>query len=115
MPVAHADVDGERRAGRGERGFERASLGERPAGERRRLLAGGFAEANLGVAVLQLLDHFVRQGAAASDLGEVFGHLAEDVGGSVSEQEDGGLVGLGHASIILHGAPPPPGVYHVAS
>ena len=39
--------------------------------------------------MLEFFDDFVREGAAAGDLGEVFGHLAEDVGRAVGEEEDG--------------------------
>jgi hypothetical protein len=83
------DVDAERMAGGGERLPRAVGLGEGPAGERRSFGAGRFAETDLGVAVLQLFDDLVREGAAAGDLGEVFGHLAEDVGGSVGEKKDG--------------------------
>jgi hypothetical protein len=43
----------------------------------------------LGVSVLELFDDFLRKGAASSDFAEVLGHLVEDVGGSVGEEEDG--------------------------
>ncbi len=45
------------------------------------------------IAVLQLGDDFGREGAAAGDFGEVFGHLAEGVGRAVGEEEDGGSRG----------------------
>jgi hypothetical protein len=88
-------------AGGGEGGLERTGLGECPAGKGRGLGTGGFAEADLGVAVLKFFHNFVREGAAAGDLAEVFGHLAEGVGGPVSEEKDSCLVGLRHAWIIL--------------
>ena len=47
-----------------------------------------------GVAVLEFFDDFVGEGAASGDFAEVFGHLAEDVGGSVGEEEDGVVGGV---------------------
>ena len=82
-------------AGGGEGLLEQVGLGEGPAREGRGFDAGGIAQADLGVAVLEFFDHFVREGAAAGDFGEVFGHLAEDVGSSVGEEKDGGGVGIG--------------------
>ena len=67
------------------------ALGDGPLGEGRRFVAGGFAEADLGVAVLEFFDDFLREGAASGDFAEVFGHLAEEVGSSVGEEEDGVL------------------------
>ena len=55
--------------------------------------------------MLEFFHNFVREGAAAGDFGEVFGHLAEDVGGSVGEQKDGGWLGLGHAWNIVYSTP----------
>jgi hypothetical protein len=64
----------------------------------------------LGIAVLKFFHNFTREGAAAGDLGEVFGHLAEGVGGSMGEEKDGGLVGLGHG--LVHPIPiPTPWLY----
>ena len=68
--------------------MKEVALGEGPAGERWRLLAGDFLEADLGVAVLELFDYGIGEGAAAGDFAEVLGHLAEGVGGSVGEEED---------------------------
>ena len=107
VPVAHARVDRQRMTGSGERGFERAGLREGPAGERRRFNSGLVAETNLGVAVLEFFHHFMREGATSGDLGEVLGHLAEDVWGSVGEEQDGGVAGLRHAWIILYWTPSP--------
>ena len=55
----------------------------------------------MGVAVLEFGDDRGREGAAAGDFGEVFGHLAEDVGGAVGEEEDGGrfVVGMIHCGL----------------
>lgn len=53
-----------------------------------------FPEADLGVAVLEFFDDFCGEGAASGDFAEVFGHLAEDVGGSVGEEEDGFVGGV---------------------
>jgi hypothetical protein len=97
MPVAHGDVDGQRSAGGRERFSEAVGLGEGPASKRRRLRAGLFPEADLGVAVLEFLDNLLGEGAATGDFGEVFGHFAEDVRSSVGEEENGGVVVLGHA------------------
>ncbi len=108
VPVAHRHVDGQRRASGDEGGFERTGLGEGPAGEGRGFIAGFSTEADLGVAVLQFLDDLMREGAAAGDFAEVFGHLAEAVRGSMSEEQDGCSVGLGHAWIILYWHPPSP-------
>lgn len=89
-------------AGGCEGKLEQAGLGEGPAGEGWGLGGGGFAEAYLGVAVLEFLDHLARQGAAAGDFGQVLGHLAEDVGGSVGKEENGGRVvcGLVHCDLV---------------
>jgi hypothetical protein len=111
MPVAHSGVDAEGMAGRGEGGLKGAGLGEGPTGERRRLGAGGVAEADLGIAVLKFFHNFTREGAAAGDLGEVFGHLAEGVGGSMGEEKDGCLVGLGHGFVHPIPIPAPLGIY----
>ncbi len=89
VPVAHGDVD----AGVGEEVLQEAGLGEGPLGEGRRLGAEGFGEADLGVAVLELFDDLVGKRASSGDLVEVLGHLAEDVGSSVGEEEDCGLAG----------------------
>jgi hypothetical protein len=52
--------------------------------------------------MLEFGDDRGREGAAAGDFGEVGGHLAEDVGGAVGEEEDsgGGFVGLVHADLL---------------
>jgi len=52
--------------------------------------------------VLELGDDRRRERAAAGDFVEVLGHLAEDVGGAVGEEEDGGrvVVGLVHAGLL---------------
>jgi hypothetical protein len=91
--------------------FEEAGLLEGPAGEGWASGEGFFLEADLGVAVLELLDDFFGKGAAAGDLAEVLGHLAEAVGGAVGEEEDGGVgrvVGSVHQSI--YGITPSPPV-----
>jgi hypothetical protein len=49
--------------------------------------------------VLEFGDDFGGEGAAAGDFGEVFGHLAEGVGGAVGEEEDGGG-GWGHGVVV---------------
>jgi hypothetical protein len=67
------------------------ALGEGPPGEGWGLGARGIGEADLGVAVLELFYYFVGQGSAAGYFAEVLGHLAEDVGGSVGEEEDCGF------------------------
>jgi hypothetical protein len=67
------------------------ALGDGPLGEWRGFDAGCFAEADLGVAVLQFFDDFLREGAASGDFAKVLGHLVEDVGGSVGEEKDGAL------------------------
>ncbi len=64
---------------------------EGPAGEGWAFGERFFLEADLGVAVLELFDDFFGEGAAAGDLAEVLGHLAEAVGGAVGEEEDGGV------------------------
>jgi hypothetical protein len=51
-----------------------------------------IAEADFGVAVLELFDYVLRHGTTAGDFVEIGGHFAEDVGGSVGEQEDGGFL-----------------------
>ena len=84
VPVAHADVD--RAADLGGQEF---GLAECPAGEWRAFGEGIVAETDFGVAVLQFFDDRRRHGAAGGDPGEVFGHLAEDIGGAVGEEEDG--------------------------
>ena len=66
--------------------LEQVSLGERPAGKRWSFGAGDFAETNLSVAVLEFFDDLLRKGAASGNFAKVFGHFAEDVGGSVSEE-----------------------------
>lgn len=90
MPVAHAHVNAERCSGGGERLLEQMSLGEGPSGERWSFVAGSFAETYLGIAMLQFFHNFVRERATAGDLGEVFGHLTQDIGSSVGEQKDCG-------------------------
>jgi hypothetical protein len=111
MPVAHAGVDMERCSGGGEGLLEQMGLREGPAGERWSFVAGGFAESDLGVAMLKFFHNFFWKAAAAGDFGEVFGHFAEDVGRSVGEEQDGCGVGLGHAWIIVYCPPPPRGIY----
>ena len=105
MPVAHADVDWP-----AEEFAEHAALQEGPVGERR---AGGqaviaearlgFGEANFGVTVLQFFDDFLRHGAAAGDLLQILGHLAEFVGGAVGEQENCGALAGGFSTHLLAG------------
>jgi hypothetical protein len=82
--------------------LEEISLGEGPLRKRRRFGARSFAETDLGVAVLKLFHNFWREGTTAGHFGEVFGHLAEDIGSSVGEEQDCSGVGLGHAWIILY-------------
>jgi hypothetical protein len=96
MPVAHAGVNTERCSGGGEGLLEQMGLRECPPGKRRSFVAGRFAETDLGVAVLKFFHNFFWEAAAAGNFAEVFGHLAEDIGGSVGEEKDGGLVGLQH-------------------
>ncbi len=107
MPVSHCDVDRHHVAGLLEGKLEQAGLFQRPAGEGRGLGAGRVAEADLRVAVLQLGDNMGWEGPSAGDFGEVLGHLAEDVRGTVGEQEDGGggIYGLAHAGLVCD----PPG------
>jgi hypothetical protein len=81
---------------------------EGPAGEGRAFGEGFVFETDLGVAVLEFFDDFVGEGAAASDFAEVFGHLAEAVGSSVGQQEDGGIAGriVGSVHRFIHGITP---------
>jgi len=102
MPVTHGHVDAQGMAGGSEGRFEQMGLGEGPAGEGWGLGCGGLAEADLGVAVLEFGDDRGRERAAAGDFGQVLGHLAEDVGSAVGEEEDSGRGWLGHAWIILY-------------
>jgi hypothetical protein len=97
MPVAHGNVD----RGSGEELLQETTLGECPFSEWRRLGAGSFGETDFGVAVLELLDYFVRESATAGDFAEVLGHLAEDIRSSVGEEEDGGL-GFRHDRVFLN-------------
>ena len=90
VPVAHADVDGLIPEGL----LKEAALLESPLREWRAFGEWGCLKTDLGVAVLELLDDVLREGTAAGDLGEVFGHLGEDVRGAVGEEEDG--LGFGH-------------------
>ncbi len=71
-----------------------AGLAEGPLGEGWGFGAAGFGEADLGVAVLEFFDDLGGEGAASGDFAEVFGHLAEDVGGAVGEEEDGVVGGV---------------------
>ncbi len=75
MPVAHGDVD----ASSVKFLFEELTLRGGPLCKVWRLRAGSFAEADLGVAVLEFFDDFVRERAAACHLAEVFCHFAEDI------------------------------------
>ena len=102
MPVAHADVDGLGLSGGGEELVEELALQEGPAGERWAFGEWCVAEADLGVAVLELFDDVLRHGAAAGDLVEVGGHLAEDVGRAVGEEKYGGFGGGLHAVSIVY-------------
>jgi hypothetical protein len=86
VPVAHAYVDG-----RASFIFEEFGLAEGPVGEGRPFGQRLLFEADLGVAVLELLDDVLGHGAAAGDVTEVFRHLAEPVGCAVREEKDGGL------------------------
>ena len=88
--VAHGDVDRERVAGLLKSKLEQAGLGECPAGKGRGFGAGLVFEANLRIAMLQLVDDMEREGSATGDFGAVLGHLAKDVRGAVGEEEDGG-------------------------
>src|SRR5580698_1904730 len=85
VPVAHADVD---LAGGGF--FKEFGLAEGPAGKGRALGQRLFFQADFGITVLELGDDVGRHGAAAGDVLEVVGHLAEAVGRAVCEEEDGG-------------------------
>ncbi len=87
VPVAHADVDRLE-----ELVFEEDGLAEGPAGEGWALGERGFAEADFGIAMLELFDDGGGHGAAAGDALEVFGHFAEDVRSAVGEEEDGSSV-----------------------
>ena len=103
VPVAHADIDA------GAEGFgQQAALPQGPAGEGRAFGEGFIAEADGSVAVLELGDDLFGEGSAAGDAGEIVGHFAENVGGSVSEEEDGAGVGRGKIFDFKHDPPIPP-------
>jgi len=83
VPVAHADVD--RSA---DMLLQEFGLSQGPTGQGRLFGQRFVAQADFSVAVLEFFDDVLGHGAAVGDFGEVFGHVVEDVGGTVGEEED---------------------------